>query len=64
MKVLKDDKVVKNANVAFDAAGNPAQVTVDGVNYDPSGYTFEDDAPKKKTRKADGDAMTTKTVKH
>lgn len=61
MKVLRDGKEVKDAIVSYFADGTPDVVTVKGVNYDPSAFTFEGGKTQTKTKasKATG-AMTTK----
>lgn len=53
MKVLRDGKEVKNASIVYSSvSGRPELVTVDGVNYDPSAFTFEDAKSVKKTKEA------------
>ncbi len=44
MKVIdKSGKEVKNASIVYSSiSGQPELVTVDGVNYDPSAFKFED----------------------
>lgn len=63
MTVFQNGKEVKDAKVSYFEGGQPAHVEIDGVTYDPSAFEFKENAPVKKTRKADSGAMTTKDVK-
>ncbi len=66
MAVYQKGRELKNASVVYDASGNPSLVTVDGVNYDPSGYEFKEtktnvktkDVPASKEAKVNVDANT------
>lgn len=68
MRVTKDGKIVKNANVIFSGmSGEPSKVEVDGQVFSASLFEFKDGETKKQTkpasRKRNDTIMTTADVK-
>lgn len=61
MKVLKDGKEVKDAQVVFDSAGRPVFVRSDGVQYDAGAFEFRDSTPTEKTATTKETKEVTKT---
>ncbi len=52
MKIYRDGKEVKDAEIIFDVKGRPAFVRQDGVNYDTGAFEFEDTEGVEKTKTA------------
>jgi len=50
MKVLRDGKEVKNAEVIYDTTGRADSVRIDGVYYDINAFELVDTKAKEKTK--------------